>query len=208
MNQGVIFVDVDGTINKFRKSDNVIIYTIFKNHRVVRLLDKLLWKINQLDFFSNTMNFFKIRLFIYSLISVTSYRENMAEYEKLYIKYTFEDVARNVYFNITRLEKNGFKVHLITHSEFVRSFCERFNIKILKSKPLYIREFHKRKKISYVIGNNYFDDLRTPLKLKLNTIYIGESKLIRKIISKNAKYFFDIKEAVDYIIENSKVFRG
>lgn len=202
-NRGIVFVDIDGTINNFNFVDHHIIKEIFGNHRLVMFFDKILWHINEFDFISNSMRIFKLRLFIYSIMSFTCYKSKMIEYESLYHKYTFGDVDKNYNLHLSRLECIGYKVILITHSEFTKTFNGIFKIIIPKNKPKYLKGFYKKNNVSFFIGNNYTDDLRTPIKLGISTIYIGKSKLVRKIILNRAKAFFDIEAAVDYVVNIS-----
>lgn len=199
--RGIVFVDIDGTINNFNFVDHNIIEEIFGNHRLVMFFDKILWNINELDYISNSMRIFKLRLFVYSVMSFTSFKGKMNEYENLYHKYTFEDVDKNYKLHLSRLEELGYEVILITHSEFTKTFKGIFPIIIPKNKSKFIKSFYKKNNISFIIGNNYTDDLKTPIKLGISTIYIGKSKLVKKLILKKAKSFLDIELTVDYIIK-------
>lgn len=200
--RNLIFVDIDGTINEFNTVDNHIIKEIFGNHKLVMLCDKLLWKINEFDFISNSMRIFKLRILIYSLLSLTSFSKKMLEYEKKYIKYTTEDIKKNYILHLSKLENLGYEILLVTHSEFTKHFKKYYHIKILKNKPKYIRRIHEKIGISYMIGNNYTDDLKVPINLGIKTIYIGKSKLVQKIIRDKAKTFSSIELAVNDIIES------
>lgn len=201
--RGIVFVDIDGTINNFNFVDHHIIKEIFGNHKLVMLFDKILWHINEFDYISNSMRIFKLRLFVYSVMSFTFFKKKMKEYEDLYHKYTFGDVDKNYKLHLSRLENVGYKVILITHSEFTKTFKGIFPIIIPKNKPRFIKSFYKKNNVSFFIGNNYTDDLKTPIKLGISAVYIGKSKLVEKLILKKAKSFLDIKTAVDYIIKAS-----
>lgn len=202
--RNIIFVDIDGTINEFNMVDNNIIKEIFGNHRLVMFCDRLLWKINELDLISNSMRIFKLRIFLYSLLSFTSYNKKMLEYEKKYIKYTFEEVRKNYNLHLMKLKRLGYEIRLVTHSEFTKYFKKDYPISILKNKPKYIERIHKKNGISYMIGNNYTDDLKVPLKFGIKTIYIGKSKLVKRIIKDKAKSFLSIELAVNDIINESR----
>lgn len=200
--RNIVFVDIDGTINEFDTVDNKIIKEIFGNHMLVMFCDKLLWKINEFDFISNSMRIFKIRILIYSLLSFTSFSKKMLEYEKKYIKYTSEDIRKNYSLHLSKLENVGFEIRLVTHSEFTKYFKKYYPISILKNKPKYIERINKKIGISYMIGNNYTDDLKVTIKLGIKTIYIGKSKLVQRIIKGKAKNFSNIELAVNDIINN------
>ncbi len=200
--RGLVYIDIDGTINFFRVSDNRIIREIFNKHYLVLLLDTLLWKINELDFISNSMYIFKFRIFIYSIISFTSYCKNIKEYERLYIEYTLEDVTKSYTQHLERLKDLGYEIHLVTHNKFAKAFSHKFPVKVLKNKPKHVKKV--KKYICYMIGNNYTDDLRMPISLGIKTIYVGESKLVKKVTYGKAKHFSNIEDAVNYIIEQDK----
>ncbi|MDO4282422.1 MAG: hypothetical protein Q4D02_02195 [Clostridia bacterium] len=202
-NRENVFVDIDGTMNVFRKTDHYIIQKMFEKHKQVLICDKLLWKINELDLISNSMAIFKLRILIYSILSFTSYQRNLKRYEKLYLENTLEELDKNYLLHLSRLKELGYEIHLVTHNEFTRAFRHLFPIKVLKNKQDYVRTFHKDKKISYMIGNNYTDDLRTPIRLGIKTIYIGKSKIVREIIEGKAENFHDIENAVNFIITSS-----
>lgn len=203
-NRGLILVDIDGTINLFRVTDHRIIKEIFGKYRCVMFCDRLLWKINELDFISNSMCIFKLRILFYSILSFTSYKKNLIQYEKLYLENNLNEVNKNYILHLNRLDELGYEIHLVTHNEFIKAFKHLFPVKILKNKQGYIRKYNRNKKISYMIGNNYTDDLKTSIKLGIKTIYIGESKLVRKIIEGKAKNFKCIEAAVNFIIEEQK----
>ena len=76
-NLGKVFVDIDGTINTFKTVDCRIIAELFGHHRQVLFCDRILWKINDLDLISNSMHIFKLRILIYSILSFSSFLENM-----------------------------------------------------------------------------------------------------------------------------------
>lgn len=200
-NRGFVFIDIDGTINTFRQVDHCIVKEIFKKYKQVMICDKMLWKINELDFISNSMYIFKLRILIYSILSFTSYKKNIKRYENLYIEYTLKEVDKNYILHLNRLIKVGFEIYLVTHNEFTEAFYHFFPVKVLKNKQKYIKSFNKEKKISYMIGNNYTDDLKTPISLGIETIYIGKSRLVKGIITGRAKNFSNIEEAVNFIIE-------
>lgn len=199
---GKVFVDIDGTINAFKTVDCRIIVELFGHHRQVLFCDRILWKINDLDLISNSMRIFKLRILIYSILSFSSFLENMKSYERLYHAYTIKEVEENYRLHLKRLEELGYQVLLVTHSEFASIFHTKFSIEIPKKKPKFIKESYKKEKVSYMIGNNYCDDLKLPVKLGIKTIYIGKSRLVKHFIQKKAVVMENIADAVDYIIQN------
>lgn len=194
-----IFFDIDGTLNDFKSADSYIINEIFKGHVHVLLFDKLLWKINDLDILSNTMFLFKIRILVYSVLSFTSFSENLRKYQDIYQASTIKDLEKS-YVYLEELRKLGYEISLLTHNQFTAE-VEGIDIKILKNKQKYISDV--KSQIAYMIGNNYMEDLRKSIKYGIKTIYIGNSKLVKALVSKKALAFSNLEDAVEYIMKEN-----
>ena len=65
----LVISDFDGTLYNFKKIDNKIIQDIFSDHKAVLVIDKILWKINALGIFGNSMIGLKLRFLVYSLLT-------------------------------------------------------------------------------------------------------------------------------------------
>lgn len=201
--RGYILVDVDGTVNTFHVVDHYIIRQMFENNKLVILCDKLLWHINALDIISNSMKILKLRILLYSILSFSSFRKNFNQYGKLYLKASVDELRENYENYLLRLEEMGYRVRLITHNEFTRVLAREFPIRVLRNKPRYFYTIRDTNDIAYMIGNNYIDDLRVPMKLGIPTIYIGKGKVVSSLMKKRGKTFSSIMEAVSYILQNT-----
>ena len=86
-----IISDFDCTFFNFAEVDRKIITDIFGNNKLVLLLDKILWKVNSLGIFGNSMRALKLRFIIYSILTIFSgyvkYRYIYDRYEELYKQY-------------------------------------------------------------------------------------------------------------------------
>ena len=54
-----------------------------------------------------------------------------------------------------------------------------------------------------MIGNNYMEDLRKSIKYGIKTIYIGNSKVVKALVSKKALAFSNLEDAVEYIMKEN-----
>lgn len=189
----LIIIDVDGTITNFKKIDNEIISDMYKDNRLVIALDKLLWKLNGLDYFTNKFFVFKLRMFFYSLLSLSGYRFNMIKYQKEYVTKTKESFKG--YFDTLHsiIENMGYETLLISHDRFAKNVDK--NIVCVRDKESYVlNNVYSSYDVIYVVGNNYMDDIRLGLKLRdlnsklnlniqTNIVYIGKSRyLIEKVL--------------------------
>lgn len=172
INENLIISDFDNTIINFKKIDNEIITRIFNLHGVVLILDKFLWKINDVGFFGNSMRGLKLRFLAYSLITKLSlhplkYKDIFSEYSQKYKKYAFEEyqIKRN-------LEQmfliKGYKFIILTNNKLTLDIGID-NIVYSKSKRRYLRNNIPK----YLIGDNFWDDYRNCPK---NTQYINIGK--------------------------------
>lgn len=208
----LIIIDVDGTITNFKKIDHEIIIDMYKDNRFVMTLDKLLWKINGLDYFTNKFFVFKLRIFLYSLFSLSGYKFNMIKYQKNYVVKTRE--AFKEYFDTLHyiIEGSGYETLLLSHDRFASKVDK--NIVSVRDKERYVlNNVYSSYDVIYVVGNNYMDDIRLGLKLRnlnsklnsnvqTNIIYIGESQFLTQKVLKNKpvkaissfeKFVFDLR---------------
>ncbi len=185
--------DIDGTITDFYKIDRDIILKMYGKNKIISVLDNILWKINSLDIVTNRFLVFKIRMLFYSLVNGTSYKEDMEIYKSEYVykaKKYFDDFMKKEYIS---LKENSLSVRLLTCDPFDGFFDE--GVTIVQSKRRYVLDnvYGKYDKV-YIIGNNYMDDIKVGLNLrskmndetKVSIFYIGNSKLLKKLI-KNKK---------------------
>lgn len=52
-NSNLLIIDLDGTLINFEKIDNEIIKKIFGDNFIISMVDKILWKVNNLDLIAN-----------------------------------------------------------------------------------------------------------------------------------------------------------
>lgn len=201
----LVIIDVDGTITDFNRIDHEIIFSMYKKNKFVLAFDKILWKINGLDYITNKMWVFKFRIFLYSILSLSSYRLNMIKYQKSYVAKTKQDF--NKYFDMLHpiIINKGYELLLISHDRFAG--CVDENIVPVRDKKSYvINNIYSNYDVIYVVGNNYMDDIKLGLELQklnkiLNTntqtniVYIGKSHfLINKVLVNKPVASFDTFE--------------
>lgn len=191
----LIIIDVDGTVTNFRRIDHEIIYNIFHKSKLVMKIDSILWKINGLDYFTNKFWVFKLRILLYSLLSLTGYRLNMIKYQKAYVPKTRENFKE--YFEVVHpiIEDLGYETLLISHDRFASNVDDA--ITCTKDKKRYVlNNTYSKYDVIYVVGNNYMDDIRLGIDLKklndklnvnykTNIVYVGSSKWLMKNVLKN-----------------------
>lgn len=208
----MIIIDVDGTITNFSEIDRKIIKKIFKDNLFVKILDRLLWNINSLDYVTNKFWIFKLRIFIYSLLSFSSFNINMEKYEREYVKESQKqfDIYLKEYHTI--LKEKGLDILLLSHDRFAHSLDEC--VHSVRDKRSYVlKNIYGNYDIVYVVGNNYMDDIRLGLKLKkkrrklenaktTNVVYIGKSKFLIDIVLKGKKVF--IYDTFEEFVNNLK----
>jgi len=209
--KSLAIIDVDGTITDFFKIDKEIISKMFSGNFVISIIDEILWKINALDIITNRFLLFKIRIFLYSILSLTNYRKNMETYRLQYIskaKQYFEDFMNNEY---VALSKKNINVRLLTCDPF-DGFCNE-NVTIVQNKGQYILDnFYGKYDEVYIIGNNYMDDIKVGLKLKNNmdiqnnvkVFYVGSSSVLKRILkNKKVTISSNLKEVVKIICKRN-----
>ncbi len=217
MEKRVLIMDIDGTLlEEFKSIYTQIINTIFGKSKSVMRLNLLLYKINDLDVISNSMFIFKFVIFFYSLISFTSFSKNLKIYEKMYVEKSKDEIIKNYNDVIVVLEKLGYEVILISHSIYTNNFKKYIPTKIItpRNKIIYIPKKMANLDITYMIGNNFFDDIFSSFllnmkykKKKINKksvpIYIGSSKVVTRLLKGKGLAFNNLKELLLFIKKNS-----
>lgn len=200
-----IVFDIDGTLFNFKKFDTDFVRNqLFKSKKTVLVLDKILWFMNSLDFFENSMSMLKIRVWIYSILSGCSYKLALELYMNAYQKAlkselegAFEDIhnlARNCGFNLITISNNIFAKEVVEASYDVECIVPKDHF---ISRVTMYKKLHTKYNIAYVVGNNYMDDIRPASKLdSVKSIYVGRSILRR---------FFKANHYIDTITEISKI---
>ena len=184
-----IISDFDCTFFNFAEVDRKIITEIFGNHKLVLLLDKILWKVNSLGIFGNSMRALKLRFIIYSILTIFSgyvkYRYIYDRYEELYKQYAQKKYNRKKWI-IRKITQRGYYFVILTNNKFA-SEIKADNIIYVKSKRSYL----KRLIPEIYIGDNLWDDLRNCPK---ETRYINVGGGIISKFKKNdcIKNIYDI----------------
>ncbi len=198
----LIIIDIDGTITNFREIDRKIIYKLFQKNPIVMLLDQLLWKINSLDYITNSFWIFKFRIYIYSLLSFSSFKIRISEYKKEYLKESKKDfdIYLKEYHSV--LKNLGLDILLLSHDEFA-CYLGREVHSVKNKKKYVLKNIYGKYDIVYMVGNNYMDDIKLGLQLRkkrkklkdtnsIKVVYIGKSKyLIDWILLPKGIYVYD-----------------
>lgn len=202
MTRSIVF-DIDGCLFDFKKFDNQFISKNFKRNRLILVLDKLLWKVNGLDFIKNTEHLLKIRFMIYCFISIKSYKYIINKYKLEYQESLKNDLICNAKKVIVWLKRLNYNSILITNNsaskkiaeDVLDCFCYIPNNFAKNKKQLYL-VLKDNYDIQYIVGNNYMDDLKVAKKLGIKSIYMGNSVL---------KNFFKIDYTIISINEVIKI---
>lgn len=205
-------MDIDGTLlESFKEIYEDIIQMLFGKNKMVMRLNKLFYKINDFDVISNTMFIFKAVMLLYSLISFTSYSENIKIYRREYVKRAKDDILKEYNNTILFLEKQGFDIYLVSHNIYTNDFKKFIPTRIFTphNKLVYIPKKFSSYNIIYTIGNNFFDDIVSAFMLnhmykkeksskKSVPIYIGNSPFF-KLLKNKVLNFKNLKEMREYI---------
>lgn len=156
--KNLIISDFDMTFFNFKEVDNQIIKDIFKNHKLVLFIDKLLWKINSLGIIGNSMNGLKFRFFIYSTLTLFTgfikYNYIFNKYEIMYKELSVKKYQRKEWL-VKQIERKGYKFIILTNNKFA-SELGISDIIYTKNK----RKYLKKCKPQYLLGDNFWDDYR------------------------------------------------
>lgn len=184
-----VIIDIDGTLyDDFSQDDRRIISKIFEDNAFVKLLDKFLWAINSLDFFTNSMGMLNLRLWIYSILSFKNFDKIKLEYGVRYQNLLRLNLQRKK--NILKEINKRYNIVLVTNNMYAtRILCEKLNYDVIyapnvKSRRKQIKEKNYYQSISYIFGNNYTDDVFMAKKMNVTSIYVGNS-IIKKSFNAN-----------------------
>ena len=179
-----IIFDLDGTLVDFKKIDKMIIQNVFKNNIFIRIIDEILWLINDVEIMPNNSKLLSIRLFFYSIFSKHSYKEVYEYYEKIYIKEVKQGMIEKEHF-IKKVKDNGYKVIILSNNPISKKILNHDIIVPETNKTAEIKLLMQEFDLRYIIGNNYSDDIKVAKKLGIEPIYIGESSVIKFLARKN-----------------------
>lgn len=202
--KSIILFDVDGTITNFEKIDNKAIRTCFEKSKFVMAMDKALWQINKLDVIANNFPLFKFRIWIYSLISFSNYKQNMEKYEKIYVEETKSEMSNYFTMQHERLNELGVDIRFLSNNQLDMSTSP--NIISVRNKKKYVKDnIYGKYDIVYVVGNNWSDDVKLGLDLRKKTkltmpVYIGKSKFLINFLLK--KKPVEVYSSLDEFISN------
>ncbi|MDD2376196.1 MAG: hypothetical protein PHD15_03020 [Clostridia bacterium] len=180
-----VIIDIDGTLyDNFSRDDKNIISELFRKNILVKLLDKCLWNINSLDLISNPMRLLKLRLKLYSLLSFKNFKKVEKEYKYRYQHLLGLDL-QNKEKNLEKISEM-YDIILVTSNLYAISVLYKFtNHDIIYSSDVtsrrqQIKAISLAKTISYIIGNNYIDDIFLSKRINVLSIYIGKS-ILKKV---------------------------
>lgn len=210
--KSIILFDVDGTVTNFERIDNLAISKCFKTSKIVMWLDKFLWCINRLDWVANNFPLFKLRIWIYSLLSVSNYKTNLQMYETVYVKETKQEIAKYYESQHERLKNLNTEVCFLSNNQLDTSTSS--HIITVKNKGKYVmKNIYGKYDIVFVVGNNWSDDIRLGLKLRKKNkitcpVYIGKSKFLIKFLlkKKQVEVYPTLDEFVTQLTEKKEWF--
>ena len=182
-----VIIDIDGTLyDKFPRDDKNIIFKLFEGNILVKLLDKILWSVNSLDLISNSMWMLKLRLMIYSALSLKSYKKKSSEYMFRYQRLLKMDLQSKQ--DILRKIGRKYKIILVTNNVYALNVLyEDYHILYAPnvfSRREQIKTLSLNENIKCIIGNNYTDDIHLAKKLGITCVYVGNSTFKTKINAK------------------------
>lgn len=186
-----VISDFDCTFFNFAEVDRKVITDIFGNHKIVLLLDRILWRVNSLGIFGNSMRALKLRFLAYSILTIFSgyikYSYIYDRYEKLYKEYAQKKYNRKKWI-VRKITQRGYYFAILTNNKFASEIKADYIIYV-KSKRRYL----KRHIPEILIGDNLWDDYRNCPK-QTRYINVGGG-IISKLKLKNIdciKNIYDI----------------
>lgn len=186
--KSIILFDVDGTVTNFERIDHLAISKCFRTSKIVVWLDKLLWCINRLDLVANNFPLFKLRIWIYSVLSFSNYKANLKMYETVYVEETKKEIAKYYADEHERLKCLNMEIRFLSNNQLDTSTSSY--IITVKNKGKYVmKNIYGKYDIVYVVGNNWSDDVRLGLKLRkknktTRAVYIGKSRFLIEFLLK------------------------
>lgn len=186
--RSVIILDVDGTVTNYERIDNLAISACFGKSKAVMWLDKLLWKVNKWDIIPNNFHLFKLRIWVYSVLSLSNYNSKIKEYESIYAKATNKAVYYCYNSIYPKLKHLGIELRLISNNQLDTSTSPHI-IPVRNKKKYVMEHIYGKYTNMYIVGNNWSDDIKLGLTLRgknLNVypVYIGKSRLLKKWLFK------------------------
>lgn len=182
----LVISDFDGTLYNFKKIDNKIIQDIFSDHKAVLVIDKILWKINALGIFGNSMIGLKLRLFIYSLLTFNlTYRHVYISYAVMYKRLAKKKYKRKLWL-IRQIEKKGYIFIILTNNRFTRDMDTEHIIYTSKKRRV-LKEYPPE----YLIGDNFWDDYRNSPK-GTKYVHVGKGIVSKFKNIKRINNFYEI----------------
>ena len=182
----LVISDFDGTLYNFKKIDNKIIQDVFSDHKVVLVIDKILWKINALGIFGNSMIGLKLRLFIYSLLTFNlTYRHVYISYAVMYKRLAKKKYKRKLWL-IRQIEKKGYTFIILTNNRFTRDMDTEHIIYTSKKRSV-LKEYPPE----YLIGDNFWDDYRNRPK-GTKYVHVGNGIVSKFKNVKKINNFYEI----------------
>lgn len=182
----LVISDFDGTLYNFKKIDNKIIQDVFSDHKVVLVIDKILWKINALGIFGNSMIGLKLRLFIYSLLTFNlTYRHVYISYAVMYKRLAKKKYKRKLWL-IRQIEKKGYIFIILTNNRFTRDMDTEHIIYTSKKRRV-LKEYPPE----YLIGDNFWDDYRNSPK-GTKYVHVGKGIVSKFKNIKRINNFYEI----------------
>lgn len=182
----LVISDFDGTLYNFKKIDNKIIQDIFSDHKAVLVIDKILWKINALGIFGNSMRGLKLRLFIYSLLTFNlTYRHVYISYAVMYKRLAKKKYKRKLWL-IRQIEKKGYIFIILTNNRFTRDMDTEHIIYTSKKRRV-LKEYPPE----YLIGDNFWDDYRNSPK-GTKYVHVGKGIVSKFKNIKRINNFYEI----------------
>lgn len=201
-----VLFDLDGTLFDFKEFDNSFIIRYFTTSSLIRFIDWFLWRVNDLDIFSNKYTILKLRLFIYCLISNSNFDYILKIYKEEYKKALLETLPQiqNIFKHINT---KGFDIIVMSNNPLCcfSEFRENLNAALYVPNTIYnvkhklYKNFIDGLNVIYAVGNNYFDDIITARKyIKSSVIvYIGNSVLKNLFrVNYTISSIFDIFEII------------
>jgi hypothetical protein len=180
--KSLVIIDNDGTVNSdFLRDDSRIMSKIFESKPFISQIDKFLCHINSLDFFKNDIQIFDLRCKIYSKLSSKELDSIKHEYGKRYqnlLRVSLPDKEK-----ILNEISKKYTIILVTSNPYAVDTLKE----MLKYEVIFAPDFVSRKNqiiekvkyhtTSYIIGNNYKDDIILARHLNIPSIYVGSSAL-------------------------------
>lgn len=183
----LVISDFDGTLYNFKKIDNKIIQDIFSDHKAVLVIDKILWKINALGIFGNSMIGLKLRFLVYSLLTFENltYRNIYISYAVMYKRLAEKKYKRKLWL-IKQIEKKGYTFLILTNNRFTCDL-DTEHIVYTSKKRRVLKEYPPE----YLIGDNFWDDYRNSPK-GTKYVHVGKGIVSKFKNIKRINNFYEI----------------